>query len=461
MTPVLLAAESEALALHVHPLVGIAVAVVLLAANAFFVAAEIALLAARRTRIEELADQGDPRAKIAAAALRELSVTFSGAQLGITMASLGLGAIAEPAVADLFESWLGATALPGGTRAAIAFAVALLIVVFLHMVVGEMLPKNVALADAERVSLRLARAFRGYVVVFRPLIVALNATANALVRLVGVEPRDELGLVHTASELSLVVRESRREGALPPQEARVLGAALRLSEIDAEAAMTPRVDLAALPDDARATDVLDLARETGYTRFPVYHQEIDDIVGVVHVKDVLIRDAEDLEGVPVGDVIRPIPAVPETRDLERLLRDMRRDRSHAVLVVDEFGGTAGIVTLEDVLEELVGEIEDEFDPHVHEVRKLGDRRWVVPGTLRRDELEQHTGLELEAGDSETVSGFLTEHLGRLVQPGDQVETDGWRLRVRSLDGRRAGDVEVVAPAGAVGSPDDGAPPDRH
>ncbi len=458
---ILLAAESEALTLHVHPLIGIGVAIALLAANAFFVAAEIALLAARRVRIEELADQGDPRARIAAAALRELSVTFSGAQLGITMASLGLGAIAEPAVADVIEGWLDVAAIPAGTRGAIAFGIALLIVVFLHMVVGEMLPKNVALADAERVSLRLARAFRGYVVVFRPLIVALNATANALVRLLGVEPRDEIGLVHTAGELSLVVRESRREGALPPQEARVLGAALRLAEIDAEAAMTPRVDLAALPDDAQAIDVLDLARETGYTRFPVYHGEIDEIVGVVHVKDVLNSDADDLESLPVADLIRPIPAVPETRDLERLLRDMRGDRSHAVLVVDEFGGTAGIVTLEDVLEELVGEIEDEFDPQVQEVRELGGRRWIVPGTLRRDELEQHTGLELEAGESETVSGFLTEQLGRLVQPGDQVETDGWRLRVRSLDGRRAGDVEVVGSERMPEEPDDGVTGGSH
>ena len=452
MTP-LLAAESEALAVHVNPIVGIVLAVVLLAANAFFVAAEIALLAARRARIEELAEQGDPRAKIAAAALRELSVTFSGAQLGITMASLGLGAIAEPAIADLIEPWFGALPVSAGSRAAFAFAVALLIVVFLHMVVGEMLPKNVALADAERMSLRLARAFRGYVIVFRPVILALNATANALVRLVGVEPRDELGLVHTAGELSLLVRESRREGALPLQEARVLGAALRLSEIDAEAAMTPRVDLEALPDDADAVDVLALARRSGFTRFPVYHGEIDEIVGVVHVKDVLIKDADELRELKVSDVIRAIPAVPETRDLERLLRDMRRDRSHAVLVVDEFGGTAGIVTLEDVLEELVGEIEDEFDPQVHEIRHVSERRWLVPGTLRRDELEQHTGLELEGGESETVSGYLTEQLGRLVRAGDQIEVEGWSLRVRSLEGRRAGDVEVLAPEPTLLTPD--------
>ncbi|MFN2556016.1 MAG: hemolysin family protein [Nitriliruptorales bacterium] len=444
MTPFQLAAE-DALTLEAPPGLAIVIALVLLGANAFFVAAEIALLAARRARIEERADQGDRRAQLAAAALRELSVTFSGAQLGITMTSLGLGAIAEPAAVRLLERALLVAPLSPGARHAVAFGIGLTIIVSLHMIVGEMAPKNIALARAERVALRLARPFRAFMLIFRPLILGLNANANALVRLVGVEPRQGLGLVHTPEELVFLLRESQREGILPDPEARVLTAALGLGRIDAEAAMTPRVDLAAVPDDAGAVEVLELSRETGFTRFPVYHGDVDDIVGVVNVKDVLIRDSDQFEEMSVADVIRPIPAVPENHDLERLLRDMRRDRSHAVLVIDEFGGTAGIVTLEDVLEELVGEIEDEFDPRAADVRHLGEKCWVVPGTLRRDELAHHTGLELSEGDYETVSGYLTERLGRLVQPGDEITENGWTLRVRTLDGRRAGEIEVVGP----------------
>jgi CBS domain containing-hemolysin-like protein len=419
--------------------------VVLLGLNAFFVAAEIALLAARRARIEELAEAGDGRAKIALAALQELSVTFSGAQLGITMASLGLGAVAEPAVAGYLERALDVAPLSSGARTAIGFAVALSIVVFLHMVVGEMVPKNIALARAEAVSLRLARSFRWYVRAFRWLIVLLNGAANLTVRMVGVQPRDEIGLVHTPDELLLLVRESRRHGTVPAQDARVLAAALRLSEIDAEDAMTPRVDLRAVADQAPLSDVLALAGETGFTRFPVYHGDLDDIVGLVHVKDVLVLDDDEVPGLRVADLLRPIAAVPESRDLEHLLKDMQRDRSHAALVIDEYGGTAGMVSLEDVIEELVGDIADEFDPRSTDVQRIGPRRWVVPGALRRDELLSTTGLVLPEGEAETVSGHITEVLGRFPEVGDTVEHEGWILTVTRAEAHRAEHVELAGP----------------
>jgi CBS domain containing-hemolysin-like protein len=420
------------------------VGLVLLVANGGFVAAEISLLAARRTRIETAAEGGDPRAARALEALTELSVTFSGAQLGITMCSLGLGVVAEPAVAALVAGWLGATALPAGLVPVLAFAIALSLVVFLHMVVGEMAPKNLALARAEAVALRLARPFGWFVTAFRPLILVLNAAANGLVRLVRVEPVDEHRLVHTPEELTLALAESRQLGTISAQDALVMDAALSLAEIDAEGAMTPRVDLAALPDTASVDEVLAVAVETGHTRIPIYHDDIDHIVGLVHVKDVLIGDDADLAALSIPELLRPIPAVPESRDLEQLLRDMLDDRSHAVLVVDEFGGTAGMLTLEDVLEELVGEIIDEFDAERH-AHRAEEQVWVVPGTMRRDELERLNGLELE-GDAETVSGALVEVLGRLLERGDAVVTDeGWRLTVLSLEGRRAGEIEVRAP----------------
>ncbi len=417
----------------------------LLLANGAFVAAEISLLAARRTRFEEAAEAGDRRARRALAAHRELSVTFSAAQLGITMCSLGLGAIAEPAVQALLADLLVDTFVPSGAIPVLSLIVALSLVVFLHMVVGEMAPKNLAIARPETVALGLMRPFAVFILILRPLIVLLNAAANLLVRAVRVEPVDERQLVHTPEELALVLAESQDLGTIAAQDAHMMGAALRLSAIDADAAMTPRVDLDAVSDAAPISDVLAVAASTGHTRIPVYHEDLDHIVGIVHVKDVLIRDEADQRRLTVTDVLRPVTAVPESRDLEHLLRDMLDTRSHAVVVVDEFGGTAGLLTLEDVLEELVGEIVDEFDDEVGP-QATRERSWVVSGTTRRDELERLTGLRLTEGDTETLSGYLVEHLGRLLEVGDTTETDqGWRLEVRSLEGRRAGQVEIQAP----------------
>lgn len=418
--------------------------IVLLVVNAFFVAAEIALLAARPARIEERAEAGDPRARIASDMLAELPVTFSGAQLGITMASLGLGYVAEPAVATVFANLLGRTSLPAAAQGGIAFAIALAIVVFLHMVVGEMAPKNLALAQAEDVSLRLARPFKAFVWVLRPLIVFLNWLANLLVRAVGVVPIAEHDLAQTPTELALALRESVEEGTVTVMEGRVLSAALELGSIDAEAAMTPRTDLVMVAAAAPAAEVITLSERTGFTRFPVFRGDHDEIVGLVHVKDALVLEPGELAGVTTGDLMRPVMVVPESRDLEALLGDMRDGRAHATLVVDEYGATIGMVTMEDVLEELVGEISDEFDAAEH-IRTIGDRQWTVDGLLRRDELRRLSGLQLPAGETETINGWLMEHLGRLVRRGDEVTHDGWRLRVVDLNGRRAGTVVVKAP----------------
>lgn len=421
----------------------IVLGLVLLVLNGGFVAAEISLLASRRVRVEEAADGGDPRAVRALGQLKELSITFSGAQLGITLCSLGLGAVAEPALASLFAGWLGGTPLPDGLVPVLAIVFALTVVVFLHMVVGEMAPKNLALARAEQVAFALVRPFGAFVTVLRPLIVVLNKAANLLVRAVRVEPVDEHQLVHTPAELALAVAESEDVGTIDAVDASVIAAVLRLADTDAEAAMTPRVDLVAVDATASVADVLEVAHASGHTRLPVVDGDLDHVLGVVHVKDLLTgADPERA----VAELLRPVPAVPESHDLESLLTTMLDDRTHAVLVVDEYGGTAGMVTLEDVLEELVGDIEDEFDDDDGVVRHPDRTVWVVPGTLRRDELERLTELELTGGDAETVSGWLTERAGRLVAVGDRDRTeDGWTLTVVALEGRRAGEVEVRAP----------------
>lgn len=419
--------------------------VILLAANGFFVAIEISLLAVRRTRIEELADQGDRRAKRALKALQELSVTFSGAQLGITMCSLGLGLIAEPAVAVAFARLFAQTALPTGLVPVIAVVIALSLTVFLHMVIGEMAPKNVAIARADTVTLALITPFAAYVSVFRPLIVTLNASANLLLRLVRVTPVDEHELVHTADELAYVVAEANDSGRIAEEDARVIDAALRLSTIDAQAAMTPRVDVIAVEQQHTVTDVLTEAMNSGYSRIPVFRDDIDQIVGVVHVKDLLIDEHVDPAAF-AHTVMRPLPAVPESLPLDRLLAEMRRQRAHAAVVVDEFGGTAGLITLEDVLEELIGEIADEFDATA--VIQNTDTTWVVPGNFRRDEVQRHIGVELEGGDAETLSGWLVEQLNRFPRPGDTVRNDaGWCFTVQDVQRRRATEVKIARPEG--------------
>jgi len=446
-------------------LTALLVAIVLLAANAFFVAVEISLLAARRGIIEARAEAGERRAVAALEALRELPITFSGAQLGITLMSLGLGAVAEPAVAAGFKQLLGRTALPAGASAAIAIGLALTVVVFLHMVVGEMAPKNLAIARAEELALVVARPFALYVRAFRPLIVLLNAAANGLARAVGVTVVDERELGYGAEELLLVLGQARESGSIDVGDARLFAAVLELRDVDARSAMTPRIDLDTVSTDMTIGDVVEAAATSGHTRLPVYEGDVDHVVGIVHVKDLLVSDRP--AGTSVREVMRPIAAVPESRDLESLRRELLLDRAQAAIVIDEFGGTAGLVTLEDLFEELVGDIVDEFDDEPSLV-VLGPRSWIAPGTMRRDDLADLVGIDLEEHDEEseadTISGWMVDRLGRLLVAGDVVTTDaGWRLEVRSLEGRRAGRVAVRAPHSFTGarSPTDASSSGMH
>ncbi len=419
---------------------------VLLGVNAFFVAVEISLLAARRAIVEQRAEEGDRRAVAALRALRELPVTFSGAQLGITLASLGLGAVAEPALADALKQLLGRTDLPEGAGVALAVTVAIVVVVFLHMVVGEMAPKNVAIARAEDVALAVARPFAAVMRVLRPVVLVLNGAANLLARAVGVQVIDERSLGHSAEELLLVLGQARESGSIGVEDARLFAAVLELRDVVAGSAMTPRIDLVSVATGTPVARVLDAAARSGHTRLPVYERDIDHVVGVVHVKDLIVGGhATDAL---VDDVMRPVVAVPESRDLESLLRELLQTRAQAAVVIDEFGGTAGLVTLEDLFEELVGDIVDEFDDEPALVT-LGPRSWIAPGTMRWDVLEDLVGIDLEdeALDADTVSGWMVERLGRLLAVGDVVTTaGGWRLEVRSLEGRRAGRITVRAPS---------------
>lgn len=422
----------------------LAAAVALLLANGFFVAAEFALLAARRSRIEQLAGGGSSRARHALAGIKELSLMLAGAQLGITMASLGLGAIAEPALAAGFESLLHGFELPAGLMHGIAFTISMAIVVFLHMVVGEMAPKSLSIANPERAALWLAPPFRAFTWLVRPFIRLLNSTANAVVRLCGVEPQEELAAAHAPSDLLMLVKESAEHGTLSRDQHGLLERALDLSGLDAESAMVPRRDIVAVEHSTALDEIEQLAAETGRSRMPVFEEELDRIVGVLHVKDVLRIAPEQRDGVTAATLARPAFVTVESRPIEDLMIEMREARAHVALVVDEYGSVSGLVALEDLIEELIGDFEDETDDDRQAAVRRPDGTLALPATLRPDEFEDITGIELPDGDYETIAGFVIHSLGRVPDEGDEVEAPGCRLRVTSMDGPRVVELAVTS-----------------
>ena len=344
----------------------LAIAVALLLANAFFVAAEFALIASRKTQVEHLAAEGNAQARVALGLMRQLSLQLAGAQLGITMASLGLGFVAEPAVAGLLESWLDPLGLPDGLLHSVSFVIALTIVVFLHMVIGEMVPKNVAIAAPERSLLWLALPVRFYVTLFGPVIRLLNAVANAVLRLVRVEPRDDLAVTHTSDELASMLAASREEGLLEEFEHGLLRGALGFGERQVATIMVPRDRVRAIPRTATVADAEAVVVSTGHSRLVVHGRDIDDVLGFIHAKDLLrLPPTARAHPLPAGRVRRML-VLGQERRLEEVLLAMRRARVHMALVQDDQGRTAGVVTLEDLLEELVGEIRDEHDPVARE-----------------------------------------------------------------------------------------------
>jgi CBS domain containing-hemolysin-like protein len=423
------------------------VAVVLLIANGFFVGAEFALTASRRSKLEQLGEGGSRSARVALASVHELSLMLAGAQLGITMASLGLGFVAEPAIAHLIEAGLdNLVELPAGLLHTISFVIGLTIVVFFHMVIGEMAPKNVAIAEPEKSALIIALPFRVFVNVFRPFIHLLNMTANGLLRLMGVEPVAALRSSLSAQEIGSMIAQSAREGMLDRFEHQLLSGAIVFSDLDAASVMVPRTELTAVPITATPADIERLVLETGHSRFPVFGDSLDNMLGFFHSKD-LLRIRPDASDLPLPRrFVRQMLIVPESKKLHPLLFEMRRDRRHFALVIDEHGGTAGVVTIEDLIEELVGEIRDEHDDAEFGIERLGGNRFLVPGSLRIHEAADLLGMSLPPGEYETVAGWLMDRLQRIPKRGDEVTHEGWSVRVRTMHRRRVVQLLIEGPA---------------
>lgn len=413
----------------------IALAVVLLGLNGFFVAAEFALLAARRSKIEHLAAEGDRRADRALAGLRELTLMLAGAQLGITMCSLALGAVAEPAVATLIESALDdVSGLSSPARHAIAFAIALSIVVFLHMVVGEMAPKSWAISHPEDSALKLAGPFRLFVLVFRPLIRFLNGAGNLVVRAVGVEPQDERAMAHSAADLLFLLEESAGHGGIEADEHELFTRSLHLSGLVAADAMTLRRDIVAVGRDVPADEIAELAHETGRTRVVVYDDDLDHVLGFVHAKDLLLLSREARGAATARSLARPTMVTHDGHLLEDLLLEMQTRRQHLAIVVDELGMVVGLVTLEDVIEELIGDFDDESDRRIGDCEQRPDGSYSMGGTTRPDEFAACTGVELPDGDWHTVAGFVIDAADEIPSVGDVVDTGIGTFEIVAMDG---------------------------
>lgn len=414
--------------------------VLLLAINGFFVASEFAFTAASR---HQLANRPGLSARLALKSIDELSFTLAGAQLGITIASLLLGAVAEPAVAGIIESVIGRfVQIPENVLHTIGFVVALSIVVFLHMVIGEMVPKNIAITDPQRSSILLALPFRGFAMVFRPMIWVLNEIANVGLRLVGVDPRSTKE-VHTSDDLASLITAGRREGVVEDFAHRLLTGAIDLWDLHASEVMVPRTEVAALPTSAAAAEFERVALETGYSRIPVYDDVLDEVRGFVHVKDLLAVPDDALDAPIPASLVRSTLTVPESARIGNVLEAMRRSRNHLAFVIDEYGGLGGIVTMEDIVEEVVGEIRDEHDFEPAGIQRLGVNRYLVDASLRPSEVLRVCGVELPEGEYDTVGGLAMERIGRIPEVGDSFREGDWMIRVRTMEGLRVGDVELI------------------
>jgi CBS domain containing-hemolysin-like protein len=412
------------------------IGLILTIGTGFFVASEFALVNLDRADLEARRDRGETRLGMTIAALKITSTHLSSAQLGITLTTLLTGYTMEPAISSLLAGPLAGIGLPEAVIAPIGVIVAVTVATLLSMIIGELVPKNFALA-LPRPTAKIVIPFQTlFTTVFRPAIAALNGSANALLRALGIEPKEEISGARSAEELSSLVRRSARAGLLEKDTATLLGRTLRFASHTASDVMTPRLRVATVRRNDSARTVLELTRQTGFSRFPVLDESIDDVVGVVHVKQAVAVPRERRPAVPVSALQSDALRVPETMKLDLLLGELRGRGYQMAVVVDEYGGTAGVTTLEDLVEELVGEVSDEHDRTRAGVVRQGTQI-SFPGMLRPDELLERTGIEVpEDGPYETVGGYIMSRLGRLPEPGDSVAVDGGRLIVIRLDGRR-------------------------
>lgn len=417
----------------------IALGVGLTVGTALFVAAEFSLVALDPAHVA----QDGARSRRVQQALKSLSTQLSGAQVGITFTTVLLGFTAQPALATLLKVPLDATLGVRAASATIATVVALVCVNAFSMILGELVPKNAAIANPLATARAVSPFMLAFTAVLRPLIGLLNGTANAALRVMGLEPQEELAGGRSRQELAALVRRSAEVGTLAPSTALLLKNTLEMDDLSAGDVLTDRMRMHTVGVDATAAELLALARGTGHSRFPVIGEGIDDVVGIVHFRHAIAVPAHEREAVPVRSLMVEAPRVPDTMPLRPLLVELKDLGLQCAIVVDEYGGTAGMVTLEDVVEELVGEVADEHDSRRAQVFRAAGGAWVLPGVLRPDEVSELTDLRLPSSHVyETLGGLIMAALGRVPARGDSVDIDGIHLSVERMDGHRVDKVRA-------------------
>ena len=403
--------------------------------NAFFVAAEYGLVTSRRTRILELERDGNRRARRVRKITSDPPQFISAMQLGVTITSLAIGAVGEPVLSHAFEPVVA-------TVLAVIFA--LLIITYLHVVLGELVPKGIALSRPERTALALSTAVSWFFIVFKPLIWLLRRSTEAVLGALGFQAGAQHE-AHSEAELRMLLTSSAEQGEIEADEEEMLSKVFDFANKDVSNVMVPRPDVVALSVDLPPEECLQAVLDSPYTRYPVYRETLDDIVGVLHVRDLIeaMHERGGIAHVDIAEIIRPATMVPETKDLADLLTEFRLTRGHLAIVLDEYGTVAGIVTLEDLLEEIVGEIEDEFDIPEETVERVDEDTVRIDGTLTIDDFNETFGVSLPDEDFNTVGGFVFGALGRGAEPGDEVRHDGMVFHVDSVDGQRIDRLTVT------------------
>jgi CBS domain containing-hemolysin-like protein len=412
--------------------------------NGYFVAVEFALVRARRTRLEAMVRSGDPIARFALHASGNLARLLSASQLGITVASLGLGWAAEGAIGHAFEQFFATLpiAIEQSLRVSAGAIVALLCITYLHVVFGELAPRSAALARPEVFAKWLAPPLLIFAWIVTPFTFILNNSAILVLRLFGQRPDIGHESVHSPDELRMLVEQSQEQGAIESTDAELLEAVFEFSEKNAREVMTPRTDIVAMPVGASLDDAIAMVEATRFSRYPVYEESIDQVVGMLHVKDLLGALHEELDSFVVRDIMRSIHVVPGSREVEEVLADFKKLKEHMAIVLDEYGGTAGLVTMEDLLEEIVGEILDEYDETIEMRTPLAaDGLTLVPGAKSIRDVNEAFDLTVTESDYTTIGGYVFGALGRLPVVGDRITGGGATFTVREMDGRR---IEMLA-----------------
>ncbi|MBN6050359.1 HlyC/CorC family transporter [Nonomuraea sp. RK-328] len=399
---------------------GLLALLLLTAATGYFVAQEFAFVAADRTALREQAAAGDKAADKALQVTSRLSFMLSGAQLGITVTALLVGFLAEPAIATLVRPWLGDAGLPDAAVTGLSVAAGVFVATIVQMVLGELAPKNLGIARPEPVAKFLAGSTLAYLAVVGPVVRLFDSAATGVLRRVGIEPVEEVEHGATPEELSRIIAESTRAGELPPRLSDLLERALEFGDRIAEEIMVPRPRVVALRDSQPISDLVDVMRERGHSRYPVLGAD-GDVAGVTGVRELLASGLDAAAGGTIGDITRQARLVPDSLPLPAVVEEMRAGKDDIVCVIDEYGGLAGVITIEDLAEELVGELVDENDPEPAGAVERPDGGWDVPGSLRLDEVERATGVALpESDDYDTLAGLILARLGRMAEAGDQV-----------------------------------------